>query len=460
MTFPVISLKPSYNPVIRGCPGLPETLPRIECELRIRSNGGAAFRIDKIEVTLKCIESLNNLSHHSFSSKPKIEKTSVLYRKVIRMTEKNMLGIDIPLTIGLPEDIKETNFNATFGRTITMLECNVRYNGLDEPQTFSRVVNVEKYNFLPNSKVFPSIKRRVYSPDKRLVVDYVVKNPCVSTEDNLRIDFEMRPNAKSNNDGLAGSTSIFSKKAKMKLKHVAVHLKDFLEVYDEGSGTSGSIGSSGSETRENVLSETIKPIDELVTHNAIKWRMDIRVLTKNQTFAEFEKSLQEAASLHRQKNEGSTNVESTDPAVRTELLQSKAAHGREIPFQYHTSITTTRGNLFRIIHGISIKFKVSNGKSFHITQPIDITPWTASSLRNVEQLIAQERETAKYAHQFYQSYGGLKRVPISTTSNSLKGYRIEYPALPPVVYLHDHETLKKLDIIYNTSTFSRIPFLE
>lgn len=158
MTFPVISLKPSYNSVIRGCPGLPETLPRIECELRIRSNGGKAFKIDKIEIALKCIESLNNLSHHTFSSKPKAEKTSILFKKVVRMTEKEMLGIDIPLTIGLPEDIKETNYNTTFGKTITLLECNVRYNGLDEPQTFSRVINVEKYNFLPNTKLFPHQK--------------------------------------------------------------------------------------------------------------------------------------------------------------------------------------------------------------------------------------------------------------------------------------------------------------
>lgn len=462
MTFPVISLKPSYNSVIRGCPGLPETLPRIECELRIRSNGGKAFKIDKIEIALKCIESLNNLSHHTFSSKPKAEKTSILFKKVVRMTEKEMLGIDIPLTIGLPEDIKETNYNTTFGRTITLLECNVRYNSLDEPQTFSRVINVEKYNFLPNSKLFPPIRRQVYSPDKRLVVDYTIKNPCVSTDDVLHINFEMRPNSKAVTDGLTGSASlIFNKKSKMKLKHAAANLKEYLEVYDDGSGTTTSIGGSGNDTRENVLFEEVKPINEAITHNGIKWSMDIKVLTKNETFKEFEKSLQEPASLYRYaKKDLSSANQLTNSGVKTELLQSKVAHGREIPFQYHTSITTTRGNLYRIIHGISIKFKINNGKSFQINQPIDITPWTVSSLKNVEQLILQERETAKYAHLFYQNYGGLKRVPTSTTANYIKGHRIDYPPLPPVVYLHDHETLKKLDIIYNRSSFSRIPLLE
>lgn len=458
MTFPVISLKPSYNSVIRGCPGLPETLPRVECEFRVRSNDGKPFKIDKIEVALKCIESLNNQSHHSFSSKPKIEKTTVLYKKTIKMTEKKMLGIDIPFTIGLPDDIKETNLNSAFGRTVTVLECYAYYNGQEDPQSFSRTINVEKYTLLPNGRLSPSVERRVYSPDKKFVVNYKVRNPCVTTDDVLHVDFELMPNPKLMNEGLASTPSIFNKKMKTRLKHAMVHLKEYLEVYDDGSGVNTGSGAIGSETRENLLCETVHPLNELITHNGVKWSMDIKVFTKSKHFDEFERSLQEPPSLQRYSHNSVRSASS--PTVKTELLKNKAGYGREIPFQYHTSITTTRGNLYRILHGITVKFKINNGKSFQINQPIDITPWETVHLNTIEELILQERETARYANQFYQNYGGLKRVPASTTLNNMKGHRIEYPPLPPVVYLNDHQTRKSLDIVYKSGSFTRIPLIE
>ena len=59
-SYPVISLKPSYNSVIRGCPGIPDTLPRIECQLQIKSNNGSKINIEKIEILLKTVETLHS----------------------------------------------------------------------------------------------------------------------------------------------------------------------------------------------------------------------------------------------------------------------------------------------------------------------------------------------------------------------------------------------------------------
>lgn len=462
MTHPVISLKPSYNSVIRGCPGLQETLPRIECELRIRSNDGKAFKIDKIEILLKSIESVNNLSHHSFGSKSKLERVTTYYKKNIKISEKRIVGIDIPLTIGLPDDIKETNFNTNFGKTVTILESNVWYNGSEEPKMFNTMVNVEKYTFLPTNKLYPSIKRKVYSPDKKFVVNYIVKNPCVTTDDILHLDIELKPNSKipsemlpksppssSSSSSSTATSSIFNKKSKTKLKSVAVNLKEFLEVYDDGGSANAN---GGTETKENVLNEIVQPIDQMITNNGVKWGMKIRILTKNEFFREFQQTLQHPAYLYRTPQPSNTNIPTY---ISTKLLQNKITNNNcEIPFQYHTSITTTRGNLFRVLHGITIKFKINNGKSFQIGQPIDITSWTLPQLRYVEQLILQERETAKYARQFYENFGGLKVLHNKT----------EYPPLPPVVYPNDSETLKKLDIKYNhntnNNTFTRIPLIE
>ena len=70
MTVPIISLMPSYNSMIRGCPGISDTLPRIECQLRVRSNNGSEFRIAKIEVILKSVETVFPQSHVSYSFTP------------------------------------------------------------------------------------------------------------------------------------------------------------------------------------------------------------------------------------------------------------------------------------------------------------------------------------------------------------------------------------------------------
>ena len=66
--YPVISLKPSYNSVIRGCPGIPDTLPRIECQLQIKSNNGDKINIERIEIILKTVEVLHSTNSISLPS--------------------------------------------------------------------------------------------------------------------------------------------------------------------------------------------------------------------------------------------------------------------------------------------------------------------------------------------------------------------------------------------------------
>ena len=91
-----------------------------------------------------------------------------------------------------------------------------------------------------------------------------------------------------------------------------------------------------------------------------------------------------------------------------------------------------------------VRFKISKGKDFEISYPINITPWPKSYTRHVEQLIQQEQEIAKNAKNFYQNYGGIKR-------NKTNG-QLEYPPLPPVVYVAEKNTLKQLGIEYNMET--------
>ncbi|QGN13456.1 protein RGL1 [Kluyveromyces marxianus] len=127
-----------------------------------------------------------------------------------------------------------------------------------------------------------------------------------------------------------------------------------------------------------------------------------------------------------------------------ETVILKGKHIKE-PFQYNSSITT-RGKLFSVIHSIMIKFKISKGKDFEVSYPIDVSPWPKTHLNHLEQLIYQEREIAKNARAFYQNYGGIRRN---------KNGQLEYPPLPSVIYLPTKESLTQLGVLYNTE--SKVP---
>ncbi|EDO15357.1 hypothetical protein Kpol_457p8 [Vanderwaltozyma polyspora DSM 70294] len=447
MTKPIISLKPSYNSVIRGCPGLPDTLPRIECELRIRSNDGKPFRIEKIEIVMKTIESLN--SSHSFSSKPKFEKTTVHYKKNVKLSDNVLIGIDIPVTIGLPDDIKETNFNNTFGKTITLLECNVHYNNIKKEsskgdtsvQSYIEVINVERYIYLASRKLFPPTRRKFYSPDKKFVVMVSIDNPCVTTDDLLRLHLEIKH--KNNQSGSISSSSqkgIFNKK--VKLKSINYELKEYLEINDTNI----------LDSRENVLNTAVHQTSEVLSSNPVNVSSDIRVFTKNEYFKEFETTMQEPAFLFKVPHDNPNHSDlKMNQSLDTKLLQNKT--NGLIPFQYHTSITTS-GQLYTINHALDIKFKISNGRDFEIRYPVDVSPWPRTQIKYIEQVIDQERETAKFATQFYEGYGGIKR---NKHTNLL-----DYPSLPPMVYGTDDKTSQKLNILYDTQhkVPQRIPLIE
>ncbi|SCU95054.1 LANO_0E09120g1_1 [Lachancea nothofagi CBS 11611] len=423
MTHPVISLKPSYNSIIRGCPGLPETLPRLECELRVRSSDGGEFYIEGMEVVLKTTEALNS-SGHTFSSRTKIEKTVVHYKKNVKVSSKKLVGIDIPLTISVPDDIKETNYNPRFGHCFTTLECRATYftiAGNPLMETFTTAVNVERYDILASSKHSQPLSRTYHSPDKKVQVKYEVRNPCITSDDLLHLKLNIIPSLSSG----AFKSSPMKINKKLKLKAVTFEIKELLETYD-----------SHHDSKENIIHTVVKSFNEVITKSGTQFETNVRVMTKNLQFKQYEMSLNEPAVLFKLPAHPPVLAE---PPPETVLLKSK----KELePFHYHSSITT-RGKLFSITHGVTIKFKIGNAKDFEIHQPIDISPWVLPQLKHIENVVAREREIAKNARSFYESFGGIRRRKSSG--------ELEYPPLPPVVYLADKQTLKQLGIQYDTS---------
>ncbi|SCU91708.1 LAMI_0E06942g1_1 [Lachancea mirantina] len=435
MTFPVISLKPSYNSIIRGCPGLAETLPRLECELRIRSNDGKPFVLSNIEVIFRTIESLNS-SGHSFSSKPKLEKETVHCRKNIKVSDKRLIGIDVPITIAIPEGIKQTNLNPKFGQCYSVLECTAYYflnAGTTTPlkRSFFSYVNVERFDVFASLKDPKPLRRQQTSPDGKFVVKYTFNNSLVTVDDLLQVEVEIIPNLSAL--GSHATQKIFNKKSKF--KSMTCEFKELLEVHD-----------AHVDFKENLLKSTNRTFNETIGASGIKVQSEIRICTRNELFKQYEQSMSEPAVLFRLPN----HEPDLTTVPKTVLLKNK---NRAIPYNYHTSVTT-RGSLFSITHAVTLRLKISNAKDFEMTQPIEVTPWLAPHTKHIAGVVAQEREIARNARAFYESFGGLTR-------NKHTG-ELEYPSLPPVVYTADRNTLVHHGILYSISSEQpqRIPVIE
>lgn len=385
---------------------------------------------------MKTTEVLSN-NGPSLTSRSKFEKNIVHYKKNIRISNKRIVGIDIPLTISLPDDIKDTNFNGRFGHSFTSLECNVSFFSTSSStapvvQPFCTTVNVERFDILATQRLFPPLKRQFTSPDKKFLITYKLENPCLTVDDLLHLELKVMPNLSGNS--FSHSQKIFSKK--LKLKSVVFEIKEYLEIYD-----------SHFDAKENTLQTVSKPFNEVIGNSGLSLESDIRVFTKNHLLRQYEVSMNEPAVMY-QLPPHEPNFQCSLP--HTTILKSKNSIE---PFAYHNSVTT-RGKLFSITHGLTMKFKISNARDFEISQPIDISPWTKSHIKSVEQIIFQEREIAKNAKNFYGNFGGIKR-------NKHTGY-LEYPPLPPVVYTADPVNLKNLGVSYDTGHKHprRIPVIE
>lgn len=550
--YPVISLKPSYNSVVRGCPGIPETLPRIECQLQLRSNNGQPFTIDKLEIMLLTVESLHhnnhlnltnfvslhndtnnftasnniNCSNHNNSSsgnndninnvyldsisplttfesqsinfrnsslkkrKDKLECITIHYKKSFTFKndgkDKKIIGIDIPLTIALPDDIKETNYNNKFGNCYTLFDCKAFFNGNDL-KDFKHLINIERYSLLPSKLLFPSLERTVDMLDNRFKINYKIENPCLSNDDLLKLRITFKPNVKYISEQSQKKSILFNKK--IKLKHITFQLKELLEINDNIYNNSSNNNNkkipnpisflSSLDKTENVLQVLTREVNQVISMNEICLSCDLRIFTKNKFFKSFESTFQEPEFLYKlpkyvdkrydDNSQYDNDYSKMNSDINTIFLQNK---NNNIPFQYHTSITTL-GNFFNITHRLTMRFKISGGRGFEINQNLTVTPWSRSKLKYIEQLIQQEKETAYFAQKFYSKFGSIIKKKIdSNNNNSGNGgnsngctsstYILEYPCLPSVVYYYDAQTLNKFNIVYDNSCVppKRIPVIQ
>ncbi|XBW35926.1 hypothetical protein QEN19_001498 [Hanseniaspora menglaensis] len=498
---PILNVKPSYNSLIRGCPGIPNTLPRVEFELHILAPNTlekSIFIIDHLEVSFKTIEQLflnsSNGKEDAVTGQKNIKVQT--FKKRLKMRDASLpplLGLKMPITIGIPETVKQTNVNNKFGKTYSTVEVVCHYktkitnkgeNGLtkklihivqgneeSDKNIESRCaiefpIFIDKYNEYPSTRKYPSLTFTDTSPDKRINIEYKLNTTCFGQDDMISVDLKLSKNEKANsgyyngNGDLldeapinAGPSIFIGGKKKLKLKEITLELKEVLEVLETQDGSM--------KTKENVLCSTTNVINELITSNDITTKLDLRLMLQSQFHKIFEDAVMSSELLFKHpdeiehQNEEQTNkyinnyfkdnklLKPSVPEVSVISTTTKVNENNHQDSLNTYGSLTTRGCYFNITHYVTLKFKCSGLlKSFDITQPVKISHWNIPQIKYLEKQIIDEMETAKNAKQFYDNFGGIKKIYTKDENDNKTGFYLDYPFLPPMVIPYDLNYLK------------------
>ena len=189
-------------------------------------------------------------------------------------------------------------------------------------------------------------------------------------------------------------------KSKVKLKSITTQVLEYLEILKKKSEFS-------SAQTSNILQSSVRQVDQIISLNSMTFQFSLKIFTKENFLQSFESS--------------------DSGCPKTKLLINRID---DIPLRYHSSITTI-GQHFNVSHSLSIRFKFNKSlKNFEINHPLVISFWSIDQLPLIENLVSQERQTAKFAKKFYKNFGRIKNA-----SNSNNGSNcLEYPSLPPIIY--------------------------
>lgn len=522
---PILSVKPSYNSLVRGCPGIPATLPRVEFELQIMAPNTESqdyvFYMDHLDVSFKTVEQLLATGMHGKEDTQTGQKNikTEIFKKKFNLNSQSLgpvLGMKVPITIGIPETCKQTNYNESFGRVFSTIEvvCHYRTNATTDSLMRHKIKNltnltktkngekfvdsqcvlefpvlIEKFDVYPTMRKYPVLSFKEVSPDNKMHVDFRINTTCFGQDDFISVDLNMSKVEKTNsysaynNNGdliydkgvpsTQGPTIFIGSKKnkKLKIKEVVMEVKEVLEVLDTQDGTF--------KTKENILATSTNEVNVLLTGNDIETKMNMRLMLMDRNYKKFEDAIMAPELLFNDQSDGIANdtVYSDDELYDNEELPNYDHAGklkkyghvkpykrnqqlhRTIPevklvrpiltidgsnhqdnLGTHGSITTRGGCYFNITHFLTLKFKCSGGvKSFDITQPIIISYWNPTQVKYIEKHILEELGIAKNAKEFYDNFGGIKKIysKKDTEGGSGTSYYLDYPSLPPMIIPYD-----------------------
>ncbi|KAK6205162.1 uncharacterized protein RJT21DRAFT_117633 [Scheffersomyces amazonensis] len=389
----VVNLESPGTSIVRGCPGVIRSIPRIDTNLEVRSTiPGRSFKLRNISVELRTTQKVgvpSKLGTNDATRDYKIFENPTLYRPPMAQLSQELIGLDIPLLIPLPKDIVSSgiypNFNAyTIHRLIIKVSLG---DSIDNEMNyiFQFPVPIIIYDSLPLYGQFntPIIESKTNS-DQQVVVEVNLPVSSLGPRDMFSVNMKIMGNYLNNH-----------LKRNLKLSKLTVQIHEILECYEGGLPSKSTKIFSTNELFED---------NNLITTQGITYQFRCRFPYYNDYLRLYAskvetngRKFQYSEDLEHLDNEKDfdENGERVRFNPNTVILNNSSLNDGKIELGIpltHTQGFTTRGKFFSIRYEMHIKVKLINTKDLEITIPLTVCPFDRISSDYLLQWVSQECE--------------------------------------------------------------------
>ncbi|KAM9892537.1 hypothetical protein OXX69_011990 [Metschnikowia pulcherrima] len=416
-----INLRSDGHALVKGSPGVPNSIPRIQTVIEIRPVKSPTFDCRSVAIELLATQKVGTLS--SLSSSETVKQTRVFadpsaYAPPMGQFSQVMLGLDVPLLIPLDRDLTPSCYIETWAAT-TIYTLNVRVSvgtSVANEQYYMRdfPIPLKMYDTLPLYRQFnePVCESQV-SADKQVLVDITLPASAVGPQDMINISAKV-----------AANHLYHKRKKNLQLKSVTLQLKEIFEGFDGGLPA----------RKENKLFSETKTHECLLTTEGITDAFSFKFPHENDILELYSANIQDHSKANVTQISASFNKNKNCP---------KLADG--VPFS-HVQGFTLLGKLFSIRYEFVLKVKLAHGKDMIVSIPLTVSPFSRASSTYLMSWIMSECQSAR------DIFGRDTVADIVTCRRLDDMYRITRRFCePPVVYSYNPSDWVELG--YNPDAF-------
>lgn len=380
-----LSLRASNGSMVKGCPGVQRSFPRIEGILEVRSNNGLPVVIRKVLVTLVNAQEITVPSSSGIGSNS-LSRSFDLFTYTVYAGSQDALGMDIPFIVPIPQDIIASGEIPKFSMVNkTLLRFNITYgNKVVADSVHEYPIPVKKYNTLPIYRQFNNLgTKTVDSPDRLVLLDYSIPRLCVGPGDNTEFVLKVSLNAHHHK--------------KVKLKKLYLELREVVEFHD--GGFQDKITKIANTQTEFTSTD--------VSREGKSFKLEFKVPV--------ETPWNEMTSVDEQENVPIRSIKS---------LKTLGKFNTNVPLS-HAQGFTNIGKLFSVRYELYLKIKFSHAKDLELKQQLIVSPINTASSYNVLKWIMQECDLASliFGSNFDSNMDTTLKRAYSLSSDKLKVYK-------------------------------------
>ncbi|KAK6461124.1 hypothetical protein DFJ63DRAFT_216667 [Scheffersomyces coipomensis] len=393
-----VNLDSIGSSVIRGCPGVIRSLPRIQTKLEVRSTlPGKSFKLRYISLELRTVQKVgvpSKLGSNDASRDYKIYEIPTLYRPPMAQTYQDIIGLDIPILIPLPKDIISSgvfpNYNAY---TIHRLVIKVSIGDSIENEinyVFQFPIPIIIYDSLPLYGQFNKpVLQTLSTSDHQVWVETSLPISSLGPRDSFTLNVKLITNYLNN-----------SLKRNIKLSKLTLQIHEILECYDGGLpnkstkifSTSETFGEDGHNPNNTITTEgfNYQFKCKFPYYNDYLRLYANKVETKGGRKFQYAEDIQQQAEENQEFDENGQRIKlNVNKVILTNSFIKDGKIEPGIPLT-HTQGFTTRGKFFSIRYEIHLKVKIINAKDLEFSIPLTVCPFDRISSDYLLQWITDE----------------------------------------------------------------------